>query len=154
MPKKVQKGGKGKGKHLSKLRKYQEGLSGVRTKKRKAARAEKHLIRLENDQHLKAIRLGMLENVKTRFRGKTHKQLRRLFGTLNVRRMKDILDGTYENEDWFKNRAALQEARKKIQKKIRRRRFKRREKKDKRPPGTARKTGKTPERRDGGSGEV
>ena len=65
MPKKVQKGGKGKGKHLSKLRKYQEGLSGVRTKKRKAARAEKHLIRLENDQHLKAIRLGMLENVKT-----------------------------------------------------------------------------------------
>lgn len=92
----------GKEKQTKKSRIGHQNYEANRTR-----RAEKQVAYLENQASRRAARESMLENIHLKFRGKSDHQLRKMFGTLNVHRMTDILNDTWESSTWFKNRAAL-----------------------------------------------
>jgi hypothetical protein len=77
----------------------------------KKRKAERHAKYLHTAQNKKDNRLELLEKVQAKFTGKSHHWLRKKFGTLNIHRMKTILDDTWETSSWFLGRIALKVAR-------------------------------------------
>ena len=92
--------------------KNRKQTGGTITMRNKAARAERHKKYLMKQQTAAEKRLEMLEQVKSQFSGKKMGELTSMFGTLNIRRMTDILAGTWEESEWYKARVAKKEAEK------------------------------------------
>lgn len=55
---------------------------------------------------------NLLQQLKTLFPNKTHSDLRKTFGILNLHRLKDIVAGTWLQSTWFRNRMSLKMAKK------------------------------------------
>lgn len=128
---KQKKGSKGKGTHAAKKAKYQahkagsskkgknkKQTGGTITMKNKATRAVRHQKNCAKKQILSERRLDMLEQVKSKFSGMKQSELFRKFGTLNIRRMTDILDDTYQDAEWFLARAARRKANAEAKRKV------------------------------------
>lgn len=151
----MSKGGKGKGKHLSKLRKY--GVGAINNKKNDERREKKHKTLISQQISLKEERLNLLADVKLKYPNTSHSRLRARFGTLNIHRMKDILNDTFETAKWYINRQALLEARrhKPIAKsQVRYVKFKKKENKRGTPKGTTGKVQEVPNGPDDGVGQT
>lgn len=98
------------------------GIGHTNYEANKARRAERQAILLNEAQSKKEERLQLLEKVYAKFTGKSKHWLRKRFGTLNIHRMKSILNDTWETASWFLNRLALKEARNAAARDIRERR--------------------------------
>lgn len=70
------------------------------TKKNKERKQEKHLLKVESEKALADKRFEMLTEACTKLRMNTY-QVKRLIGTPNIRRLSQVLDGTYVTADWF-----------------------------------------------------
>ena len=116
---------------------------GFNTAKHIAARQAKHKELLQTQSNLSMQRANMLEEVHRKFSDFSHSKLRHMFGTLNIHRMQDILNDSYFNAAWYKNRNALTEAKQVIVRQVKRGKFfKRLDKKSKKL--RAEKSGKVP----------
>ena len=105
---------------------------GIITARHTAERQAKHQSLLQHQSNASFQRANMLEEVHQKFPGKTHSQLRKNFGTLNIHRMTAILNDSYTNAAWYKNRNALAEAKQVIVRQVKRGKFfKRLDKKNK-----------------------
>jgi hypothetical protein len=96
---------------------------GVATLKNSARRAQKHAKLVGKQQERSAERLEMLTKVIDKFKGVRLPDLRKRFGTLNIRRMTDILSDNWETSEWYvarvARRLALKERAKAVRKHVR-----------------------------------
>lgn len=113
-------GGKGSGTHAARKNKYQahaagasrkggnkKSTGGAITMRNKAVRAKRHVKLMAKQQTRCSERLELLEKVKAKY---PKANLSKKYGTLNIRRLTDILNGTAENSLWYKARVARREA--------------------------------------------
>lgn len=91
---------------------------GFKTAKLIAIRQAKHKELLQVQSGRSMQRANMLEEVHHKFSDFSHSKLRHMFGTLNIHRMTDILNDSYFNAAWYKNRNALAEAKQVIVKQV------------------------------------
>lgn len=77
----------------------------------KEKRAQRHAMLLSKQAASKDKRLTMLTKIKAMYPEKTNRALRKMFGTLSIHRMEDILNDSYQNSNWYKNHQAIKEAR-------------------------------------------
>lgn len=100
------KQGKGSGQHAARKNKYSRGASGAITLKNSARRAQKHTKLVAKQQIRSDERLEMLDKVIEKFKGKKLSEIRKQFGTLNIRRMTDILSDNWTHAKWYEARVA------------------------------------------------
>lgn len=113
-------GGKGSGQHAAKKSKYQartvgasrkggnkKSTGGAVTMRNKANRVKKHVKLMGKQQARCSERLELLEKVKA-IHPKVN--LSKKYGTLNIRRLTDILNGAAEESLWYQARVARREA--------------------------------------------
>ena len=89
-------------------KKEQCGIKNLEANKRR--KTERHENLLDEQEARKSTRLDLLEDLKAHFPGERIGNLKKKFGTLNINRIKDILDGKWEESAWFLNREAIREA--------------------------------------------
>lgn len=117
------KGGKGKGQHVARKNKYARGAAGSSVKgknkkktggavtmKNAAKRAQRHTKLMGKQQARSADREEMLSKVVEKFKGTPLAKIKKRFGTLNIRRMTDILSDTFEQSEWYLARYARRQA--------------------------------------------
>lgn len=166
MAKKKSGGSKGKGQKKAKKESYlrrkagssrkgknKKQTGGFITAKNMEKKQEAHRKLVSKQISRKDERLNLLEQVKAKYPGKKVGDLQKRFGTLNINRLTDILDGTFESSLWYQARVAKKEA---LAKEKRARhhgkpKFKRKRKAKRDVSG---KVQKVPSRRDGGDGKV
>ena len=115
--------GKGTGQHAARKAKYaahsagalikgknKKQRGGVITMRNKAARALKHQRLMAKQQNRAQERSAMLTLVQDRFPNMKLGSLQKKFGTLNIRRMTDILSGDFEQASWYLARIARRQA--------------------------------------------
>jgi len=131
--------------------KNKKQTGGSTTMENKAARAQRHLKLMAKQQSKKEERLELLKQVKSLSSNTKMGDLSKKFGTLNIRRLTDILNGVAESRSWYKARVARKEAdaREKRARVVRKHvKFHKRNKKDKSPKGQPRQVQALHERRD------
>lgn len=82
---------------------------GIITSKNKARRKAKHEKLVGILAEKKSKRLELTDEAKTQLR-KRAGDLQKKFGTLNINRLTDVLNGTYETSDWYLVRVARNQA--------------------------------------------
>jgi len=119
--------------------------------KNKADRLKRHQIRMAKLQSRKDERLELLSQVLSKTPNTKVGELSKKYGTLNIRRLTDILNNVAENSSWYKARVARKEAEaqarsaKVVRKHVK---FRRRRKEDKGPKGQPRQVQALHGRRD------
>lgn len=96
----------------SRTGKNKKKRGGVITMKNKARKQKAHAKRMEAVAVRKSDRLDLLEKVKAKYPNRRIGDIQKLFGTLNITRMTDILDDTYHEKMWYLARVAKKEAEK------------------------------------------
>lgn len=163
MGKKQGKGGKGSGAHAAKKAKYaahkvgaarkgnnKKQTGGTITMKNKAARMQRHQRMMAKQQSKKDERLELLGQLISKSTNTKIGELSKKYGTLNIRRLTDILNNVAEDSSWYKARVARKEAEAQHSAKVVRKhvKFRKRRKEDKGPKGQPRQVQALHGRRD------
>lgn len=125
------KKGEGKAKKMDYLKrssgsairgKNKKKTGGFITSKNKARRKAKHIKLVAKLAERKSVRLELTEKILERSQVRIG-DLKKRYGTLNIRRLTDILDNTWRDSDWFKTRiarkTAIKEAKREERKRLR-----------------------------------
>lgn len=119
---------KGKGKHTARVRKYNErkigstkapngkSRGGNITMRLKTKRAERHERKIASQRANKRERELLTKEAMEAHRAKKVGDLKKEFGTLNIHRLKDIINNTFYHTAWYKARLAKKAAQRKLKK--------------------------------------
>lgn len=92
--------------------KNKKKTGGTITMKNKARKQKAHAKRMEKAAARRDERLTLFEQVKAKYPNRRIGDIQKQFGTLNIKRMTDILDETYHEKVWYLARVAKKEAEK------------------------------------------
>lgn len=83
-------------------------------KRNRELKAAKHRRKINKQVELSEERLALVDSCKAKL-GYGSVRLQRLIGTLNIRRLSEVMNDTYLDADWFKDRQKRKEAKNEIQ---------------------------------------